>query len=101
MGLSGNLGTFLVTQKCLYSILCSSILQRGKKWLKFFELGKFQGLYYVNSVALFLKVPFFCFLGFLLNKEVADPFLRLKSFFFLMQDVEAVDYCNPNPLQYH
>ena len=39
---------------------------------QFFEVDKFQGLYYVNSVALFLKVPYFCFLGCL--KEVAKPF---------------------------
>ena len=45
-----------------------------------FELGKFLTNYF-KSVALFVNVPFFLSVGFLLNKEVAWPFLRLKSFF--------------------
>ena len=46
---------------------------------QFFEVGIFLTNYF-KSVAFFVKEPFFCFLGFLLNKEVANLFLRLKSF---------------------
>ena len=56
----------------------SSLLQRGMKWLNYLRWTNFRD-YTMNSVALFLKVPYFCFLGCL--KEVAKPYFQdLKAF---------------------
>ena len=64
---------------------------------QFFEVDKFQGLYY-EQCSPFFESALFLFSR-LLKRGGQTLFLRLKA--FLMQDVETVDSCSPNPLQYH
>ena len=83
----GKLGTFFIYSKCLFFHLYSSILLKRQEVAQILSWANF-----------WLNEPFFC--RFLLNKGVAWPFLRLKS--FLKQDVEAVLITAiPNPLQNH
>ena len=56
---TGNLGTFGSTQKCLFFLIYSSILLKRYEVAQFFELGKFWTNYF-KSVALFVNEPFFC-----------------------------------------
>ena len=62
-----------------------------------FEVDKFQGLYY-EQCSPFFESALFLFSR-LLKRGGQTLFLRLEG--FLMQDVETVDSCSPNPLQYH